>query len=201
MISAAEALQKLKDGNQRYLANESALPTSHDQQRNALVAGQAPYAIVLGCSDSRVPTELIFDQGLGDIFVIRVAGNIATPTQIGSIEYAAEQFGTPLIIVLGHSHCGAVKATLAQVQNPGDIGSPNLAAIVEKIQPAVAPLCSHNHDSDETLEQNAIRANVDASVAQLTADSAVLAKRVENGELNIVGAQYFLESGIVEFFD
>ena len=165
-------------------------------------AGQAPFAIILGCSDARVPAELVFGQGFGDLFVIRVAGNIVAPSQVGSVEFAAELFGTRLAVVLGHTQCGAVAATLEQLREPQANQSPNLRAIVERIRPAVEPLLTQPvaHDTD-ALYQRAVRANVQASVNQLRHGSALLERRIERDGLLIVGAEYHVEAGTVEFFD
>jgi carbonic anhydrase len=163
---------------------------------------QAPFAIILGCSDSRVPTEIVFDQGFGDLFVIRVAGNIVAPSQVGSVEFAALQFGTPLIVILGHSQCGAVQATLEELRQLTENKSRNLHSIVARIRPAVAELLrtEPNHDED-TLVQHAIRANVCASANHLRHGSELLEQLVQNEELLVVGAEYSVETGVVEFFD
>ena len=202
MIDADEALKRLQEGNARFVAGlhgkEPALTDA--QRRIQLVGGQTPFAIVLGCSDSRVPAEIVFDQGLGDLFVIRVAGNIVAPSQIGSIEFAAERFGTRLVVVLGHSQCGAVQATLEELERPSEQRSPNLAAIVNRIRPAVAPLLESDVPHDEELIERAVRANILASVRQLRQGSPILEKLVSDG-LRIVGAEYSLASGEVEFLE
>src|SRR6476659_6660416 len=137
MISGIDALDRLREGNARFVANESRPSDAADQALRArLVAGQAPFAIVLGCSDSRVPAELVFDQGFGDLFVIRVAGNIVAPSQVGSVEFAAARYGTPLVVVMGHSQCGAILATLEELQQPTS-QSRNLRSIVDRIRPSV----------------------------------------------------------------
>lgn len=165
-------------------------------------AGQAPFAIILGCSDARVPAELVFGQGFGDLFVIRVAGNIVAPSQVGSVEFAAELFGTKLAVVLGHTQCGAVAATLEQLREPQANQSPNLRAIVERIRPAVEPLLALPIAKDPAaLAQRAMRANVEASVNQLRHGSALLERRIEEDGLLIVGAEYHVEEGTVKFFD
>jgi carbonic anhydrase len=162
---------------------------------------QEPFAIILGCSDSRVPAEIVFDQGLGDLFVIRVAGNIVAPSQIGSVEFAAAQFGTRLVVVMGHTRCGAILATLDQLQQPEDSQSPNLRSIVDRVRPSVEPLLRTDlrHDRD-ALVRRAVRANVDHSVNQLRHGSLILERMIDNGELRIVGAEYSLETGEVVFF-
>jgi carbonic anhydrase len=165
-------------------------------------AGQEPFAIILGCSDSRVPAELVFGQGFGDLFVIRVAGNIVAPSQVGSVEFAAEVFGTRLAVVLGHTQCGAVAATLDELRQPQNHQSPNLRAIVGRIRPAVEPLLATPIAQDPAaLAEHAVRANVQASVQQLRHGSALLERRIERDGLLIVGAKYHVEEGTVEFFD
>ena len=171
-------------------------------RRIELTKGQDPIAIILGCSDSRVPAEIVFDQGLGDLFVIRVAGNIVAPSQVGSVEFAAEQFGTRLVVVLGHSQCGAISATLEALRRPGAKRSRNLAAIVDRVRPAVQGLLYTNLRSDPAaLEREAVRANIRASANQLRHGSAVLEQLIEDDGLCIVGAEYSLETGVVDFFD
>jgi len=163
---------------------------------------QQPFAIILGCSDSRVPAELVFSQGFGDLFVIRVAGNIVAPSQVGSVEFAAERFGTRLAVVLGHTQCGAVEATLEQLRQPQANQSPNLRAIVERIRPAIEPLLELPAANDpEQLARRAVRANVDASVKQLRHGSVLLERRIERDGFLIVGAEYHVEDGTVEFWD
>jgi carbonic anhydrase len=171
-------------------------------RRGDLVAGQTPFAIVLGCSDSRVPAELVFDQGVGDLFVIRVAGNIVAPSQIGSIEFAAERFGTRLVVVLGHSRCGAVQATLEELERPTEMRSPNLRAIVDRIRPAVETLLETDLRRDPAaLIRYAVRANIRASVSHLRHGSQILEQLILHDDLLVVGAEYSLETGIVDFFD
>ena len=203
MISAQDALEKLQAGNQRYVDGDyHHYELLSQARREEVVEAQHPFAIVLGCSDSRVPAELVFDQGIGDLFVIRVAGNIVAPSQVGSIEFAASQFGTPLVVVLGHSRCGAVDATLSELQQPTESRSPNLQSIVDRIRPAVQSLLSTNlKDDPEALMDEAIRANVRASVAQLKSSSRILEDLIQAGRLTVVGAEYSLESGKVTFFE
>lgn len=163
--------------------------------------GQEPFAIILACSDSRVPVELVFDQGFGDLFVIRVAGNVVAPSQIGSIEFAASQFGTRLVVVLGHSNCGAVIATLKELALEQTHRSPNLRAIVDRVRPAVEPILgAHQQSDEETLTGAAVRANIHASVEKLSHGSLILEQLTNDGELSIVGAEYSIETGKVEFF-
>ena len=171
-------------------------------RRNELVADQQPFAIILGCSDSRVPAEIVFDQGLGDLFVIRVAGNIVAPSQIGSVEFAAERFGTRLVVVLGHSMCGVILATLEELRRPTEDQSPNLHSIVSRIRPAVEMLLATELRNDpEALVRQAVRANVRASANHLRYGSAILENLMQNNGLLVVGAEYSLQTGVVEFFD
>jgi carbonic anhydrase len=198
MIRARKALQRLIDGNRRFVRGESA-PKSVSPKE--LAGAQSPFAIVLGCSDSRVPAELVFDQGLGDLFVIRVAGNIVEPTQIGSVEFAAEQFGTRLVVVLGHSSCGAVAATLEQLERSDELRSPNLRSIVNWIRPSVERLLEEGIEDLGELEKRAVRANIQASVERLRHGSDILSALIRAQGLLIVGAEYDLETGVVDFFD
>jgi len=168
----------------------------------ALREEQHPFAIVLGCSDSRVPAEIVFDQGLGDLFVIRVAGNVVAPSQVGSVEFAASRFGTPLVVVLGHSNCGAIRATLEELLQPMENQSRNLRSIVDRIRPSVEGLLNTDlKDDQETLLRYAVRANVGVSVSHLRHGSEILENLVQNSGLLVVGADYSLETGEVEFFD
>jgi carbonic anhydrase len=203
MISAIEALARLREGNARFVASQStADPAGTQARRAALVDGQAPFAVVLGCSDSRVPAELVFDLGFGDLFVIRVAGNVVAPSQVGSVEFGAERFGTRLVVVMGHTQCGAVSATLEELQGQAASQSHNLRDIVDRVRPAVATVLALRRDADrETLLREAVRANVRASVDHLRHGSALLENLVRNDGLLIVGAEYSLETGIVTFFD
>lgn len=200
-ISAADALERLKQGNARFV--ESIKHKTPISKSTELVVGaQKPIAIILGCSDARVPAEMVFDQGLGDLFVIRVAGNVVAPSQVGSIEYAAEQFGTPLVVVLGHSHCGAVEATVEQLTSPQTNRSPNLTSIVDRISPSVETLLETPIGEDKAkVIHYAVRANVRASVGHLERGSKILEQLIGQGGLKVVGAQYFIETGKVEFFD
>ncbi|MCZ6830342.1 MAG: carbonic anhydrase [Gammaproteobacteria bacterium] len=202
MIPAREALERLREGNRRFVSgNLNREILSSPSRRHALVKDQQPYAIILGCSDSRVPAELVFDQGLGHLFVIRVAGNIVAPSQIGSIEYAAERFGSRLVVVLGHSNCGAVEATLEELQQPSENRSPNLRSIVGRIRPSVEDLLDEGGEISQQTMERAVRANIDASVEQLRHGSEILEQLIRDEGLLIVGAQYCLEQGVVEFFD
>lgn len=202
MISAEEALKRLKEGNQFFVDSSSVAIETGEAQRQELVGAQAPFAIILGCSDSRVPAELVFHCGLGELFVIRVAGNVVAPSQIGSVEFAAATFGTPLVVVLGHSHCGAIQATVDQLKRPSDQRSPNLRAIVDRISPAIAPLIENFHDSDESaLLSASVKANILASVDKLLHGSEILENLVAKDTLQVVGAEYCLETGVVNFIE
>ena len=202
MISAVEALQRLLDGNARFVSGVRSLDAMVSHTRlDEFTAGQQPFAVILGCSDSRVPVEIVFDQGMGDLFVIRVAGNVVAPSQIGSVEFAAERFSTKLVVVLGHSRCGAVQATLEQLRGPAERQSPNLTSIVSRIEPSVAAVLENAGESDESeLERLAVRANVRASVEALKHGSDILENLVARDELLIVGAEYSLDTGVVDFF-
>jgi len=201
MITAKEALTRLKEGNGRFVAGETTTGLlASPSRRSAVVAKQEPFAIVIGCADSRVPAELVFDQGLGDLFVIRVAGNIVAPSQIESVEFSAEHHGVKLVVVLGHSNCGAVMATIDLLDKPADPAG-SLQSIVGRIRPALEPLVDDKATADpESFLRRAVRANVEASVAQLRQGSAVLEGLVSNNDLLIVGAEYSLETGLVEFY-
>ncbi len=203
MLSASEALDRLQQGNGRFMAGVRSVETLVGQGRRAeLVTGQAPFAVILGCSDSRVPVEIVFDQGLGDLFVIRVAGNIVAASQVGSVEFAAAQFGTRLVVVLGHTRCGAVQATLDELQRPSASQSRNLQSIVDRIRPAVEGLLETDlkHDA-ASLAHRAMRANVRVAANHLRHGSPVLERLIEEDGLLVVGAEYSLETGRVEFFD
>ena len=202
MKSAEDALRELRNGNRRFVEGDiDAASIASRAHRADLSGGQAPFAIVLACSDSRVPVELVFDQGFGDLFVIRVAGNVVAPSQIGSIEFAASQFGTKLVVVLGHSSCGAVIATLKELSLEQTHRSPNLRAIVDRVRPAVESVLDAHVNSDEaTLTKAAVRANIRASVEELSHGSLILEQLISDGELSIIGAEYSIETGEVEFF-
>ncbi len=195
MDRARQALQRLQEGNRRFVSGTSDRDALvGPERRGDVAAGQQPTAVVLGCSDSRVPPEIIFDQGLGDLFVVRVAGNIAGPSQVGSIEFAVEQFGAPLVVVLGHSGCGAVTVTLDDLVQPTANLSADLRAIIDRIRPAVEDL----PDADVP---SAVRANVRAAVHRLRHGSRIIAHRIRRGGLLVVGAEYVLDTGVVDFFD
>ena len=203
MTSPTDALNELRDGNRRFVAGEiDAESLANHAHQAGMSGGQNPFAIILACSDSRVPVELVFDQGFGDLFVIRVAGNIVAPSQIGSIEFAASQFGTQLVVVLGHSNCGAVVATLKELSLEQTHRSPNLRAIVDRVRPAIEPiLAAHAGNDDDALVGAAVRANILASVERLTHGSLILEQLIDAGSLVIVGAEYSIETGKVEFLD
>jgi carbonic anhydrase len=196
IVPADDALQRLRAGNRRFVSNR--------RSSDAFVShtGQQPFAIILGCSDSRVPAEIVFDQGLGDLFVIRVAGNIVAPSQVGSVEFAAARYGTRLVVVLGHSQCGAILATIEELRMPSERQSPNLHAIVDRVRPSVEGLLARASGQDmEQLVQQAVRANIRASVNHLRHGSPVLEQLIRDEGVLIVGAEYSLETGVVEFFD
>ncbi|MDF1862776.1 MAG: carbonic anhydrase [Verrucomicrobiales bacterium] len=203
MHRAISAYNNLVEGNRRFAAGKAnSNNLSTEERRNQLLEGQAPSAVILGCSDSRAPAEIIFDQGLGELFVIRVAGNVVAPSGIGSIEYAVEQCGTRLIVVLGHSGCGAVQATVDELQRPQESRSPNLQSIVDRISPSVQPLLDADVTDDPvSLINHAVRANVRASVRALKRGSPIIERWIEEDYLFVVGANYSLETGLVEFFD
>jgi len=203
MISAQDALARLRDGNRRFVANESTASAQlTPSQRLALTNGQQPFAIVLGCSDSRVPAELVFDQGFGELFVIRVAGNIVAPSQVGSVEFAAARFETRLVVVMGHSQCGAVTAAVEEVLGQATNESRNLRSIVDRVRPSVEAVVTARADHDvDALIGDAVRANVRASVDHLRHGSQLLEALIQRDGLRVVGAEYSLESGVVSFFD
>ena len=203
MITASEAIKRLKEGNQRFVSGVRSIDTIVKQiQRADFVEGQAPFAIILGCSDSRVPAEIIFDQGLGDLFVIRVAGNIVAPSQVGSVEFAVELFGTQLVVVLGHSMCGAVKAAIDELERPSDKKSSNVLSIVNRIRPTVEPLFETELRNDPVkLLESSIHANILAATSHLMHGSQMLESLVEQGALKIIGAEYSLETGHVSFLE
>lgn len=203
MISARDALGLLREGNRRFIADVRSRENLPSRARRIeLAAGQAPFAAILGCSDSRVPVEIVFDQGLGDLFVIRVAGNIVAPSQIGSVEFAAERFGTRLVVVLGHTQCGAIDAALEQLQRPKENQSHNLHSIVDLVRPSVEELLASDlkHDLGRLVHE-AVRANIRASVKRLRHGSEIIENLIQKDGLLIVGAEYSLETGEVDFFE
>jgi carbonic anhydrase len=202
VVPAAEALRRLQEGNRRFVFGSGTrdLILEH-RRRRQLATDQAPFAILLGCSDSRVPAEMVFDQGLGDLFVIRVAGNIVSPSQVGSVEFAADQFGVRLVVVLGHSQCGAIKASLAERDQPSGNRSPNLEFIVNSILPALNAVQPVEGESPDALLSRAVRENIRASARHLRQGSALLEQLIRDIGLRVVGAEYSLETGVVDFFD
>lgn len=203
MVRAVEALRRLREGNRRFaddLISSEAL--TNQARRRAIAGGQEPFAIILGCSDARVPAEIIFDQGLGDLFVIRVAGNIVAPSQVGSVEFAAAQGRTRLVVVLGHSTCGAILATIEQLRRPFPDQARNLRSIVDRVRPSVEPLLSTELASrPDDLVRAAVRANIRMSVDHLRHGSELLEELIARDGLRVVGAEYSLETGLVDFFD
>jgi carbonic anhydrase len=203
MISAVEAFRRLREGNLRFASHVGGDDVFLSQtRRTELTKVQEPLAIILGCSDARVPAEMVFDQGLGDLFVIRVAGNIVAPSQVGSVEFAASRFGTRLVVVLGHSECGAVLATLEELRRPTENQSRNLASIVDRVRPSIESLLDNDAPADPArLVRKAVRANIRASADHLRHGSQVLEQLIQEEGLVVVGAEYSLETGIVDFFD
>jgi carbonic anhydrase len=203
MILARDALALLQEGNRRFvsdISNRDAITSR--ARRLELTVSQEPFAVILGCSDSRVPVEIVFDQGLGDLFVIRVAGNIVAPSLIGSVEFAAEQFGTRLVVVLGHTQCGAIETTLQQLQRPIENQSRNLHSIVDLIRPSIEGLLATDLRHDlRALAHEAVRANIRASVRHLRHGSDIIEHLIQKAGLIVVGAEYSLETGVVDFFD
>ena len=202
-VSASDALRRLREGNANFAANARGTGTLITAaRRGKLTAAQEPFAIVLGCSDSRVPVELVFNQGPGDLFVIRVAGNIVAPSLIGSVEFAADRFGTRLVVVLGHSSCGAIAATIEELHRPTPNPSPNQRAIVDRIRPGVEQIVArHAPEGALAVEHAAMTANVRASVEQLRHGSKIIEALIAGDGLAVTGAWYSLETGRVEFLD
>ena len=201
MLEPASALRRLQDGNARFVNNLRRSLTS-PVRRAEVADNHRPFAVILGCSDARVPAEIVFDQGLGDLFVIRVAGNIVAPSQIGSVEFAVERFGLRLVVVLGHSRCGAIDATLEALTRPGQAYSPGLRSIVDRVRPSIEGLLQTELGQDRSrLWQEAVRANIRASVNQLRHGSELLEQLVLDGRVHVVGAEYALDSGEVAFLE
>ena len=203
MITAADALARLREGNRRFAAGVRSIEALMRQTRlQEFVGRQEPFAVVLGCSDSRVPVELVFDHGLGDLFVIRVAGNIVAPSQIGSVEFAAEQFGTRLVVVLGHTECGAIQATIDALGPESPTSSRHVNSIVERIRPAIEELLATDLARDRAaLARHAVRANVRTSANQLRHGSEVIERMIQKDGVLVVGAEYAIDTGVVTFFD
>ena len=200
---APEALQRLIEGNRRYASNVRSVDSmiSHNRRDDLLDRKQSPMAIILGCSDARAPAETVFDCGLGDLFVIRVAGNIVAPSQIGSIEFAAERFGTRLVVVMGHTRCGAIDAAYEAISGVAEAQSKNLASIVDRIRPVIEPVVVGATGDPAAIKRAAIRANVHQSVLGLRRGSEILARMVDDGGLTIIGSELDLQTGVVDFFD
>jgi carbonic anhydrase len=202
MISAQQALARLREGNRRFVTDARSDAVVSEARRREVAGGQEPFAIILGCSDSRVPAEIVFDQGVGDLFVIRVAGNIVASSQVGSVEFAAARYGTKLVVVLGHSQCGAIQATLEELQQPVSSQSPNLRSIVDRVRPSVEALLATDLKHDpESLVREAVRANIRVSANHLRHGSEILERLIEREGLVVAGAEYSLETGAVTFFD
>ncbi len=208
-VSADEALQRLMEGNKHYVQSKLTNAAKSDSAtRASLAKSQKPYAVVLTCSDSRVPPELIFDKGLGELFVVRVAGNIPDPVVLGSIEYAVEHLGSSLVMVLGHERCGAVKATVDA--NGKSTGSANIDAIVKIIEPNVQPAarncdaCAGEKNCAETKNSEFVECVVDENAkkvaASLTEKSEILKHLVDEKKIKIVAAKYDLDDGTVILF-
>lgn len=200
MLTAQEGLERLREGNRRFSNDVLSSRSLHSRERREQLAkGQEPFAVILGCSDSRVPAEIVFDQGLGDLFVIRVAGNVIAPSLVGSVEFAAAAFGTRLVVVLGHTQCGAITATLEELRRPGGTRSRNLRDIVERVRPSIQGLLGAGLPPEQ-LHRQAVRANIVASAGHLRHGSQLLEELSSDG-LVVVGAEYSLETGVVDFFD
>jgi carbonic anhydrase len=197
------ALERLREGNRRFINNVRGIDALLSQHRRAeLAMKQEPFAIVLGCSDSRSPAEILFDQGLGDLFVIRIAGNVVAPSQIASVEFAAQRFGIPLVVLMGHTKCGAIEATLEVIARPDDVSLRNLRSIVDRVRPAIEPLTQTDLVKDpEELRRQCVRANVRMGVNHLRHGSPALEQLVLEDKVAVVGAVYDLESGLVDFFE
>lgn len=201
-INATDALARLREGNQRFVNDMAASRSTGKDHLVDLAQGQSPFAIVLGCSDSRVPLEIVFDQGLGDLFVIRVAGNIVAPSIVGSVEFAASQCGTRLVVVLGHTGCGAVQATVDSVLDGQGAPTDSLQFIVNRVRPSVEPLAETELRNDRSaLVDASVRANIRASASQLRGGSPLLERLIRDDGLVVVGGEYDLETGQVDFFD
>jgi carbonic anhydrase len=200
-VTPQDALARLRAGNERFVAGTRSLEAMlSPMRRHELVDGQSPFATILTCSDSRVPVELLFDQGLGDLFVIRVAGNVVAPSLVGSVEYAAAVLGCELVVVMGHSRCGAVKTTLDVLRGQAQVPSENIRDIVDRIRPSISSL-AREQSGDPNVLDRAIAANVHASVDALRHGSPLLEQRIKQGTLAVIGATYDIGSGLVDFSD
>jgi carbonic anhydrase len=201
-LPAKEALARLREGNRRFASNVRSVDSLLSQTRRAeLVMSQQPFATVLGCSDSRAPAEILFDVGLGELFVIRVAGNVVAPSQVGSVEFAATRFGTNLVVVMGHTSCGAIDATIEAIEHGGEVESRGLLDIVDRVRPAIMSIVEAGNERDLVgLARRAVRANVRMAVDHLRHGSRIIERLSEEG-LVVVGAEYDLETGLVDFFE
>lgn len=200
-LSAREALNRLIEGNRRYAQNVRSVDSMLSHNRRDMQS-QRPFAVILGCSDSRAPAEIVFDQGLGDLFVIRVAGNIVAPSLVGSVEFAADKFDTRLVVVMGHTGCGAVAAALDAIQHRAGPASRNLMSIVDRVRPSIEGLVATDLARDPTrLAREAMRANVRASVSHLRHSSEIIERLAATDGLWVVGAELDITSGEVGFFD
>lgn len=200
-VAHPQALERLREGNARFVRGVVGLEALATRARRELLAeGQSPFAAILSCADSRVPAEMVFDCGLGDLFVVRVAGNVVAPSLVGSLEFATTTFGTELIVVLGHSKCGAVGAAIDALAHGGGAPSPNVRDLVERIAPGIHDCVAHGGEPERVLAR-AVTANVRASVHHLRHASRILESRIAEGRLSIVGAEYDLASGVVRFLD
>lgn len=199
--SAAAALQRLREGNLRFVQNVRSVDTLLSQTaRAALVGAQAPFAIVVGCSDSRGPAELVFDQGLGDLFVARVAGNVVCPSVLGSVEFAVAAYDTPLVVVMGHSRCGAIRAAFDAFHGGGPPPPAHVAVVLDRVRPAVDAAACEGASRAAVLAE-ATRINVRNALEALRRGGDFLEERIASGRLAVVGAEYALETGRVDFFD
>lgn len=199
----AQVIEAFRAGNQRFLAGTSlhSSQSSLTKLKEYARVGQSPHAVVLCCSDSRAPVELIFDQDLGDVFVIRVAGNIVAPSLVGSVEFAAITFGTPVVMVMGHTLCGAVRATLRHIETKEALSSEGLNDIVNRIKPHIYTIAKIKNISEEEKADRAVEANVRASVSQLSHSSRIIEEMVSLGRLKIIGSVLDLATGVVTFLD
>ena len=196
-------LKELKAGNKRFLAGKSvqSSKSSLKKLQDFAKTGQAPKATVLCCSDSRAPVEMIFDQDIGDLFVIRVAGNIVAPSLVGSVEFAANRFKTHLVLVMGHTQCGAITATLDHIENAQAISSENIYDLVSRIKPHILPIAQMKKITRAEKMERAVEANVRASVNQLSHSSRLIESLVQKKEMKIIGAVLNLSTGEVDFLD
>ena len=198
MLSAEKSLARLKEGNRRFLSGElTGLATFGPKDREQLVIGQHPFAVILGCSDSRVPIELLFDQGFGDLFVIRIAGNVVARSQLGSVEYAIQELGVKLVVVMGHAHCGAVAAAIAASRDGITPNAEHLNYLVQKIMPSLML----NGEDPETILDNCIQANSRRSAQSLASESIIIKNHIEQEDVRVLPAHFSIKTGEVEFLD